>query len=63
VVAVREGSQSLETINHSFHGRTNRFPWMEVDKITMAGKILNVPARDQIPENIREQLIVELYSK
>jgi small subunit ribosomal protein S4 len=39
------------------------FPWLEWDLSRLEGKFLNLPERDQIPENIREQLIVELYSK
>ena len=63
VVGVRERSKSNEAIVESLMGRANKYTWLEVDKGTMSGKILNVPTRDQIPENIREQLIVELYSK
>ena len=63
LVAVRERSQALESITDSLTGRGNRYPWIELDRATMTGKILNVPSRDQIPENIKEQLIVELYSK
>ena len=45
-------------------GRTRRsFPWLEVDRKTLRGKFLDYPEREDIPENIREQLIVELYSK
>ena len=64
VVAVREKAKSLEVINESLagfnHGRYSWLEWKEADK---AGKLLNVPAREEIPENIKEQLIVELYSK
>ena len=63
LVAVRERSKSLEAISDSFSGRTNRHAWLEADQATMTGKIISLPTRDQIPENIREQLIVELYSK
>lgn len=63
VVSVRERSKSLEVINSSVAGATNQFPWMDFDKSTMTGKFINVPERIQIPENIKEQLIVELYSK
>jgi len=63
LVAVRERSKSLESIADSFGGRTNRHAWLEADQATMTGKIISLPTRDQIPENIREQLIVELYSK
>lgn len=63
VISVRPRSQSLEVITNSVVGRANRYPWLEFDATTMTGKFISVPARDQIPENIREQLIVELYSK
>ena len=63
VVAVRERSKSLECIVNSLQGRVNSFSWLEWDHATMSGKFLNVPFRSEIPENIKEQLIVELYSK
>ena len=63
VVAVRERSKSLECIVNSLQGRVNNFSWLEWDHATMSGKFLNVPFRSEIPENIKEQLIVELYSK
>ncbi len=62
-VAVRERSRSLEVITSSLSTNTNRFDWLEFNPATMSGKVLNMPERAQIPENIREQLIVELYSK
>jgi small subunit ribosomal protein S4 len=63
VVGVRERSKSLEVINTAVSGATNQFPWIDFDKSSMTGKFINVPERLQIPENIKEQLIVELYSK
>ncbi|MCX6297349.1 MAG: 30S ribosomal protein S4 [Bacteroidetes bacterium] len=63
VVAVRERSKTLEVINNSISSASNQFPWMDFDKSTMTGKFIAVPERIQIPENIKEQLIVELYSK
>lgn len=62
-VSVREKSKSLEIINESITVNTNSSPWLEWDLTTLTGKYINVPERDQIPENIKEQLIVELYSK
>jgi small subunit ribosomal protein S4 len=44
-------------------GRTSRFSWLEWDGEKMTGRFMNYPAREDIPENINEQLIVELYSK
>jgi small subunit ribosomal protein S4 len=62
VVAVRERAKSLEVITNNA-GQGSRHAWLEWDRGTMTGKILNLPTRDQIPEQIKEQLIVELYSK
>ncbi len=63
VIGVRERSKSLEVIQDSLSGRRTNVPWLEWDASAMAGKFLNRPEREQIPENIKEQLIVELYSK
>ncbi|MDZ4665498.1 MAG: 30S ribosomal protein S4 [Bacteroidota bacterium] len=63
VVSVREKSRSLEPIVNSISGTVNKYAWMDFDKGTMTGKYMNRPERSQIPENIKEQLIVELYSK
>lgn len=63
VVGVREKSKSLEAISDSLSGRTDRFAWLEWEDEKMEGKFVSYPAREDIPENIREQLIVELYSK
>lgn len=61
-VAVRERSKSLEVIQNSV-ASASRYSWLEFDAKTLTGKYLNVPVREEIPENINEQLIVELYSK
>jgi small subunit ribosomal protein S4 len=63
VVAVREKSKSLSAISDAVASRTNKYAWLEWDGSNMAGKFLNAPAREEITENIKEQLIVELYSK
>ena len=64
IVAVREKSKSLEAITSSLSVRNSRqFSWLEWDGKDLAGKFLNAPARELIPEKITEQLIVELYSK
>ncbi|MFP4287958.1 MAG: 30S ribosomal protein S4 [Bacteroidales bacterium] len=63
IVGVREKSKSLEVITESLRGRANTYNWIEWDEEKMAGKFLNTPERESIPENIKEQLIVELYSK
>ncbi len=62
VVSVREKSKSLEAITDSLASRKT-FSWLEWDADKMQGKFLNYPAREEIPENIKENLIVELYSK
>ncbi len=62
VVAVREKSQSLEVIANAV-GTGSNYPWLEFNTSSMTGKFVNYPERTQIPENIKEQLIVELYSK
>ena len=61
-VAVRERSKSLEVIQNSVASAT-KYSWIEFDVNTLAGKYLNIPAREDIPENINEQLIVDIYSK
>ena len=61
-VAVRERSKSLEVITASV-ASAPKYSWLEFDQNTLTGKYLNVPVREEIPENINEQLIVELYSK
>jgi len=63
IVGVREKSKSLEAITNSLEGRANNFSWIEWDESQMSGKFMNYPEREDIPENIKEQLIVELYSK
>jgi small subunit ribosomal protein S4 len=63
VVGVREKSKSLENITSSLNSTNKKFDWLDWNSASMTGKIIAVPARDMIPENIREQLIVELYSK
>lgn len=63
VVGVREKSKSVELITNSLTARANRFSWLEWDSTSMTGRFLNAPTREEIPENIKEQLIVELYSK
>jgi small subunit ribosomal protein S4 len=62
IVGVREKSKSLEAITDSLRSRKT-FSWLEWDEDKLQGKFLNYPPREEIPENIKEQLIVELYSK
>ena len=64
IVGVREKSKSLEVVTNSLEGRQgSNYAWIEWDADKMCGKFMNYPAREEIPENINEQLIVELYSK
>jgi len=63
-ISVRERSKSLEVISSTLSGYNhNKYGWLEWDSALTGGRFLNVPLRDEIPENIKEQLIVELYSK
>jgi len=62
-VGVRERSKSLEVISDSLHRSKHDKPWLSWNDSTMEGEFLNYPSRNEIPENINEQLIVELYSK
>jgi len=63
VISVRERSKSLECISNSLSMNNEIVDWLEWNPDNMRGKYLNFPERNQIPENIQEQLIVELYSK
>ena len=63
-IGVREKSKALEVIVNSIaSARQSRYSWLTWDESAMSGKFLNFPEREDIPENIKEQLIVELYSK
>ena len=64
IVGVREKSKSLEVIAAALAGfNHSKYPWIEWDEAQKAGKLLHKPERADIPENIKEQLIVELSSK
>ena len=63
VVSVREKSKSLESIQLSINNTIQSHDWIEWNGDTMSGTVKTLPNRDQIPENIKEQLIVEIYSK
>jgi len=62
-VSLRDKSKSLEAVNASLTDNTAKYGWLEWDSKSMTGKFMELPERDKIPENIKEQLIVELYSK
>jgi small subunit ribosomal protein S4 len=64
IVAVREKDKSMKIITESLTGfNHSKYPWIEWDNASLSGKLMYVPDREEIPENIKEQLIVELYSK
>ena len=63
VVSVRERSKSLEVINNSVKENSCKAEWLDFDSNMFSGIVNKIPERIQIPENIKEQLIVELYSK
>jgi small subunit ribosomal protein S4 len=64
VIGVRERSKNLEVVTNSLAMQgARKYNWLEWDNSEMVGKMINVPLRADIPENINEQLIVELYSK
>ncbi len=64
LVAVREKSKSLQSVTESLSRRVvSKYPWLEWNSSQLTGKLAFLPSRDEIPETIKEQLIVELYSK
>ena len=63
VIGVREKSKSLEVVTSSLSNNNQKHDWLSWDGKAMSGTMINIPSRDQIPENIKESLIVELYSK
>ena len=63
VVGVREKSKSLQAIQDALNANSSVYEWMTWNNDKMEGNFVSIPERIQIPENIKEQLIVELYSK
>lgn len=64
VVSIREKSKNLDVVQDSLKlGGVKKYPWLELNTAKLEGKYIEVPSRDQIPETIKELLIVELYSK
>ena len=63
LIGVRERSKDMDPIRNSLSGSSVKYQWLEFDHSMMQGKFIALPERTQIPENIKEQLIVELYSK
>ncbi len=62
-IAVREKSRKMEILHSSLKDHTNELPWISVDKANMQGSLVSLPKREEIPTNVQEQLIVELYKK
>lgn len=63
IITLRERSKGMEIIQDSLAKRVDKYSWLVWDAGSMTGKYVEVPSRESIPENIQEQLIVELYSK
>lgn len=63
LIAMRPKSRSLLIVSEAMDRASKNFPWLELDRNLLQGKFLDYPNREDIPENIKEQLIVELYSK
>ncbi|MBX7108262.1 MAG: 30S ribosomal protein S4 [Chitinophagales bacterium] len=63
VISIKEKSKGLPAITQALGNRESKYPWLEWNSDTMKGVFLAMPEKEQIPENIHEQLIVELYSK
>ncbi len=63
IISIREKSKSLKTIESSLLENNSEYEWIKFNKERLEGEFVSIPERDQIPENIKEQLIVELYSK
>ena len=63
IISIREKSKSLKTIESSLLENNSEYEWIKFNRERLEGEFVSIPERDQIPENIKEQLIVELYSK
>ena len=63
VIGIREKSRNMEAISDSLSKKGRHFPWTDWNGDKMEGTFIAIPEREEIPENIEEQLIVELYSK
>lgn len=63
IIGLRPKSRNLEIVGESLGRSRKGYPWLDVDRNLAQGKFLDYPNREDIPENIKEQLIVELYSK
>lgn len=63
IISIRPRSRNLDVVRDAANHTRRSYPWLEVDRNMLQGKFLDLPNREDIPENIKEQLIVELYSK
>ena len=64
IISIRDKSRSISIINECINDPNNtKYNWLDWDSKSFSGKLINYPDRESIPENINEQLIVELYSK
>lgn len=63
MVTLRERSKGMEPVKEALASRSDKYPWLVWDGATLSGKFAELPEREAIPENIKETLIVELYSK
>ena len=63
MVSIREKSKSLKAIESSLMENSSQYDWIKFNRERLEGEFVTIPDREQIPENIKEQLIVELYSK
>jgi len=63
VISIREKSKDFSVIQEALNKKGKQFPWVDFSRDSMSGTLLAIPQREEIPENIKEQLIVELYSK
>jgi small subunit ribosomal protein S4 len=64
VIAVRQNSKKMDVFHNALRIRkSNPYEWIEVEKANLSGTFVNIPERAEIPVNVNEQLIVELYSK
>ena len=63
MVSIREKSKSLKAIESSLIENSSEYDWIKFNRERLEGEFVTIPEREQIPENIKEQLIVELYSK
>ena len=62
-ISIKEKSAANSAVTSHFRGKNNKFGWLDWNETEMKGTFISYPERENVPENIKEQLIVELYSK